>query len=201
MCILIAFIPEEQEAFKTAFSQTLQGRKPVTMAAALVTKANQRQKVVWNLRELVDRSGQAYAVLMVGNDCPSSQCAAPPPLPVIGQQKSPQTAQEQRASPRLGYGFRQQIAPIYGGALPQKKDFRYVRCHDISRSGFSFYLSEPPDYENLVIALGSPPQLNYLTARVARVGEEPRESGTACVVGCRFTGRLPGLPSAGPAPG
>jgi PAS domain S-box-containing protein len=192
-------IPEEQQAFQTAFSQTLQGHKPVTLAASLVTKANQRQKVVWNLRELVDRSGQAYAVLMVGNDCPSSQCGPPRPLPLIDQQKSPQTAREQRASPRLGYGFRQQIAPIYGGAIPQKKDFRYVQCHDISRGGFSFYLNEPPDYEDLVIALGSPPQLNYLAARVTRVAEEERESGTVCVVGCRFTGRLPGLPLAGRA--
>jgi hypothetical protein len=194
-------LPEEQDAFKTAFSKTLCEHKPATMAGSLVTKGNQRQKIFCNLRDLVDRSGQAYAVLLVGNDSPSSQFDGPRPLPAIGQPESPQTACELRASPRLGYGFRQQIAPIYGGVLPQKKDFRYVQCHDISRGGFSFYINEAPDYEDLVIALGSPPQLNYLTARVTRAGKEQRESGSVCVVGCRFTGRLPGLPSASRASG
>ncbi len=194
-------LPQEQEAFKTAFLQTLQGHKPVTMTGSLVTKGNQPQKVFWNLRELVDRSGQAYAVLLVGNDRPGSQFGGPRPLPAIVQPENPQSGEELRSSPRLGYSFRQQIAPIYGGALPQKKDLRYVQCKDISRSGFPFYFKQPPDYEDLVIVLGSSPQLRYLTARVIRVAEEPRESGTVSVVGCRFTGRLPGLPPTSRASG
>jgi PAS domain S-box-containing protein len=192
-------LPQDQAAFQTAFSQILKGHKPVTVAGRLVTKGNQRQAVFWNLRELADRSGQPYAVLVVGNDRADSQFGGPRPLPASGQPGNPQTGKDQRASPRLGYGVRQQIAPVIGGAPPQKRDFRYVRCKDISRGGISFYLQQPPDYEDLVVALGAPPQLNYLTARVVRVAEEAGESGSVCVVGCRFTGRLPGLPSIGRA--
>ena len=75
---------------------------------------------------------------------------------------------------------------------PEKSDFFYVQCKDISAGGVSFYLKQPPDYRNIVIALGHAPQLSYFTARVIRVMEETRGLGSVCVVGCQFTGHSAG---------
>jgi PAS domain-containing protein len=189
-------LPEGQLAFESAFAQTLRGHQPVTTAASLVTKGNQRQKIFWTLRELADRSGQAYAVLLVGNDRPDSQFAPQRAL-AAGQPENLPIGKERRSSPRRGYNCSQEIAPVYDGKLPRKEDLRFVRCNDISRGGLSFYLKQPPDFEELVISLGSSPHLSFFSARVVWVEEEIHASERVYLVGCRFTGRFPGFPAVG----
>ena len=43
-------VPEEQEAFTTAFSQVSQSRQPVNLTSWLLTKNNKRPRVHWSLR-------------------------------------------------------------------------------------------------------------------------------------------------------
>jgi hypothetical protein len=78
----------------------------------------------------------------------------------------------------------QRIAPLVGTGLPGPEAYRDVRCFDLSASGFSYLSPTPPEGSSLVVALGSQPNLTYLTAEVAHITP-------LTLVGCRFTGRLP----------
>jgi len=108
----------------------------------------------------------------------------------------------------------QRIALRRGPGIPDESEFIDVRCHDLTRKGFSFFLSSSPNFDSLVAAFGSPPELIYVAAKVSHcqevlvyssgvvepvrdpaehVGHQATEGQTATemvLVGCRFTARL-----------
>lgn len=97
---------------------------------------------------------------------------------------------DRRAVVRLRFPHKQFVAPYHGGCIPSRASFKEVVCRDISEQGFSFLATCPPDFEMLVVALGVPPNLTYMTARIAnrmRVSDGPIPLYR---IGCRFTGRL-----------
>ena len=94
--------------------------------------------------------------------------------------------QEIRHSCRMPY----LIAPYDNGRLPMRGQFREYEGRDISSKGFSFAASSRPDFSSLVVAIGDPPRLKYLTARVANVVEIEEDGRRLHRVGCAFTGRL-----------
>ena len=97
--------------------------------------------------------------------------------------------QEKRATFRHSFGVEQRIAGLIDGQMPSPSDFETVRCIDISQDGIGFYQKTRPDYQELVVGLGIPPQVVYMTARVAHV-EMIELCGTLVFrVGCEFTGR------------
>lgn len=122
---------------------------------------------------------------------------------------------ERRTDQRQLFLSKQRIAPRSGRGLPGESEFVEVACHDLSRGGFSFFLASRPDFDSLVVALGSPPETIYMAAEVThceevlvhgsgkveyvgdlagrRGDEDPGRQGAAVmvVVGCRFTERLP----------
>jgi hypothetical protein len=97
---------------------------------------------------------------------------------------------ERRTSPRRAYPFVQKIAPWSGDAPPSPKQFFRVQCKDIAEGGIAFFMERLPDFENLVMALGHPPKLTYITARVVRVAGVQHNGRHQYLVGCRFTGRF-----------
>lgn len=95
-----------------------------------------------------------------------------------------------RRRQRLPFNKVQRIAPYDALRLPSAEAmFREVRCHDISALGIAFYWPSRPDFEYLVLELGSPPEVTHITARVVRtvivVGTQSEH-----LVGCRFLGRV-----------
>jgi len=91
-------------------------------------------------------------------------------------------------SKRYSYETTQWIAPCSGGPLPDRSEFREVRCRDISTGGFAFLSPQPPDFEQVVVRLGDGKHAIYATARV--VHTVPNHDGDGHLVGCQFTGRL-----------
>jgi len=98
--------------------------------------------------------------------------------------------QDNRSSSRQTFGVEQQIARLVHGVLPTPDAFHSVRCADISPAGFAFYQATRPDFEELVVALGLPPDLVYMTARVVHTELIELCGHLAFRVGCRFTGQL-----------
>ena len=88
-----------------------------------------------------------------------------------------------RRSRREPYPRHQLIAPGVCRRRPRLEEFREERCFDLSASGFSFLATHSPDYQTLVVALGNPPNLTYLSAEIAH-------TTPLILVGCRFTGRI-----------
>lgn len=117
----------------------------------------------------------------------STEGVAPlrPFQPLVGK-----SGPERRTSPRRVYNYRQRIAPIFDGQLPTPDDFYDVACRDISAGGFAFVFDRPPEFESLVVELGSGESASRLAAQVMRVRPLTEEGEEGYLVGCRFTGRI-----------
>lgn len=95
-----------------------------------------------------------------------------------------------RVAARRSFDYRQFVAPYNGGSLPSKATFREVTCQDISATGFSFYSSQLPDFDGLVVALGVAPNLTYMTARIVNRSQVADDPAPMYRIGCRFSGRV-----------
>ena len=97
---------------------------------------------------------------------------------------------ERRRRARLSYPYSQRIAPILDGRLPDDEEFVQIQCNDIAAGGFSFISAKPMQSDMLVVALGTPPRLTYLTAQVAHVTRIERDGNRMYLVGCSYIGRI-----------
>lgn len=109
-------------------------------------------------------------------------------------EKIPTTPEERewfdrRGGARKGFETTQWLAPFTPGKAIRRESFREVRCRDISLGGFSFVLEEVPDFTEVIVALGSPPNVTYVRAKVVHVGKGTPHPGSF-LVGCRFAERL-----------
>ena len=94
-----------------------------------------------------------------------------------------------RSRPRRAFSFLQQIAPIVDGKLPDRRHFQAIHCRDISSGGFSFIAATPPEHKTYVVALGMPPVMTYLMAKIAHVTAVIRNDKPRFLVGCQYVGR------------
>ncbi len=124
------------------------------------------------------------------------------------------SAEERRRAPRNPFRVEQRIAQATGRRVPELSTFFPVKCSDLSTRGFSFSIKRCPQFESIVLALGTPPDVIYIAAEVrhctevmtypsgrvevldqqgAETGQEgPGVEGVerSFVIGCEFTGRL-----------
>jgi hypothetical protein len=66
-----------------------------------------------------------------------------------------------------------------------------IRCHDIGAKGISFFQSECPDFERLVISLGTTEKPLFMAAEVMNSKVVYMYGAVGYLVGCRFTARVP----------
>jgi hypothetical protein len=97
---------------------------------------------------------------------------------------------DRRGVVRVRFPHRQFVAPYHGGCIPSRASFKEVVCRDISEQGFSFLASCQPDFDMLVVALGVPPNVTYMTARIVNRIRVSAVASPLYRIGCRFTGRL-----------
>jgi len=100
------------------------------------------------------------------------------------------TSGDRRRRPRRTFAYFQRIAPTFDGRIPPLRMFRRVKCLDISAGGFSFLSSVTPNETDFVVALGNPPVVIHVAARVAHVTPTEYEGQPMFLVGCSYTGRL-----------
>lgn len=97
---------------------------------------------------------------------------------------------ERRESPRQPFPYTQYIAAYRQGEVLSPSQFEKVRCHDLSATGFSFWIEAPPEYRFLVVRFGAPPEFMYLTAEVMHTTKRSRDGRVMFVVGCKFLERV-----------
>ncbi|HEX3997185.1 MAG TPA: PAS domain S-box protein [Pirellulales bacterium] len=97
---------------------------------------------------------------------------------------------DRRRRPRRSFTYYQRIAPSENGRLPPLRMFRRVKCLDISAGGFSFLSAVRPSETDYVVALGNPPVVINVAARVMHVTPTDYEGQPAYLVGCKYTGRI-----------
>ena len=168
------------------------------------TEQVETEKELQRLREAAERATKALAeyrsAAEMGSQADGQPDAAkeaapaangpgetgPLPFQPVGAKHS----KDLRTSPRRNYQYRQTVAPMFGRELPPQTKFFEVECKDISAGGIAFYLDRPPDFENVVVALGRPPAQTHFTARVVRIATLRRDGKRCYLIGCRFTGRV-----------
>lgn len=101
--------------------------------------------------------------------------------------------QQRRQSVRFPFAAVQLALPLIPGRPLDRDSLCKVRCHDLSRSGISFYWPREPDFSNICLGLGTRGKRSWIKARVIHTrcieGEEPRY-----LVGCALVERVD-LPS------
>jgi hypothetical protein len=99
-------------------------------------------------------------------------------------------------SPKRRYAFdaQQRVVPIEAATRrPCLEQAATVRCHDISGQGISFFWPDDPDFDQLVISLGSEGRPIWMNAEVMQSKAVFMHGEIQTLVGCRFMGRLQGL--------
>ncbi len=97
---------------------------------------------------------------------------------------------ERRIRNRQSFSTVQSVAPIIEGRLPKLSELHEVLCHDLSTSGFSFYVASPPTTESLLVRLAGNGKATFLTAQVMHCRQVADGGETAFLAGCKFTGRV-----------
>lgn len=96
---------------------------------------------------------------------------------------------DRRTGVRKGFETTQWLAPFVPGRPVRRESFVEVRCRDISLGGFSFIFHEQPDFQEVIVALGTPPNVTYVRAKVMHVGKGT-PTPSSYLIGCRFAERL-----------
>ena len=125
-----------------------------------------------------------------------SSAWSPQALPTDGSQAAggsgrlpPSVPLERRKHPRRSFPYKQRVAAVVDGKLPDQGTFTDVQCKDIAASGFSFLSPTPPPSDTLVVALGAAPRVTYLVAQVAHVTRLEKRGQRKFIIGCRYVGR------------
>lgn len=131
-----------------------------------------------------------------GADSTGSAADAPASKPGPGEVL---TKRELRLYARKPFLRSAMIAPYVATRFPTPEEFLPIQCFDISLSGISFFLPEPPTHKRYVIALGQGNDVIYTSAEVVRRQVTKLHTLAMYFIGCRLTGRLQ-PPGPQPAP-
>ena len=99
------------------------------------------------------------------------------------------SSSDHRSAERHAFACQQLLAPFRQRRLPSQAEFRPVLCQDLSPGGFAFFLSDRPDFDELIVALGQVP-FQFFTAQVQNQTRTRVKRSLGYRIGCRFTGRI-----------
>ena len=193
-------VPEELSVVNQALEQVSKSLNPLLMETWALSKSGERRRIQWSLAALTDEAEQLEQMILTGIDvtrqreieteleqlrAAAGDSSAARPFSPIPEGKN----SERRQRTRRSFPYVQMIAPLIAGQAPEEHHFRPVRCRDISPTGFSFLSPVPPDFQDLMVALGGESTTTYLAARVMHATIIERDNKAAYIVGCRYLSR------------
>jgi hypothetical protein len=94
-------------------------------------------------------------------------------------------------SRRYPYQCEQRLATWQQGDPPPTiHDFQTVRCHDIAVDGLSFFWPQEPDFESVIISIGSGDKLIFMHAQISDDKAVCMDHEVAYLVRCRYVRRM-----------
>jgi diguanylate cyclase (GGDEF)-like protein len=81
----------------------------------------------------------------------------------------------------------QRIAPFVDGNFPEPGMFREITCEDLSATAFTYVVSEPPEYDRVLVSLGESTASAYATATVQDCRNIGTDAAPLYRIACRFT--------------
>jgi hypothetical protein len=100
---------------------------------------------------------------------------------------------ERRASRRQSYPVTQRIAQTV--FEPTADDIQSVRCHDVSSVGFSYWDTQPPRSDQLVVELGVGDDRQPLVAEIRHCTVVTCWQSPLVLIGCHIVGKANMLPA------
>jgi len=210
----LASLPVRHVLTATADSRTLppevrglrQASGPVRFECSLQTRTGGCRVVRFSGTVRREPGGHKHLMLVGTDTTPRLETLGPPGRPGATGQPEPApfgrapadpqrhrvargTKIDRRRVTRHHYPYEQEVAPIEDDRLPSREAFRLVSCRDISPKGFSFLTREPPCYDKLVAAFGSPQAPIYVVARVIHISMTGIDGKPRYLVGCQYIGR------------
>ena len=180
-------LPDEAEQFRMVFQTWRHNVDPLEYESPLLTKQSKERRIVWSCMAVPNADDEGLTFIVTGVDVTNYRDTKSLAVQADEDERS-EVYKERRHEVRRAYPYMQYVAPVVGARLPYWSDFASVCCSDITSSGFSFLASGPPQSDRLVVALGDPPNLTHLLARVMHVTR--LKDKDAYRVGCRYTSRV-----------
>ena len=97
---------------------------------------------------------------------------------------------ERRNSARFDFHTIQLAASANGDAMPAMPAFKTIRCHDISCGGFSYYSTEKPPTDKVILLLQTGGLRHCIEGRIIYSRPILRSGDLQFLVGCQFTRRV-----------
>jgi PAS domain S-box-containing protein len=193
-------IAEEVGVVQQGLGQVASAINPLMMETWAVCKSGERRRIQWSLAGITDGVGKLERVVLTGIDVTRQREIEAELAQARGEEGESDENQPFRAIPqgpkgdrrvrtRRTFPYVQLIAPMIDGQMPDDHRFRPVRCRDISPTGFSFLSPTPPDFQDLMVALGGETTTTYMAARVMHATIVERDNQIAYIVGCRYLAR------------
>ena len=82
------------------------------------------------------------------------------------------------------------VAYARGSMLPTDANLMEVECDNVSRSGFAYWIHNPPAQSELLVVFGEAPNQVRVRARVVHWKVADHNGRLRTLVGCQFVGRL-----------
>ena len=212
--------PKDIDSYRESITRLIASGRSDALEADLLTKHSEHRVIAWRLAAAPRANDASETFMLTGIDITKQRLAeeraerarrALAHLRTTGDETDEDTnsqvsrsgrsgelasgrrltEDERREKPRRPFPYYQNIAYMTANTYPVEDDFIKVRCRDIAAGGFSFVSPTPPQDDRLVVALGSPRHLTYLTARVVHVTQVVEQDELIHVVGCQYTGRAP----------
>lgn len=211
-------VREDSDLFDVIFKKLKRGETSVQYESSLLTKHGQQRHIAWSYAAVTKPDGTLQSIVATGVDVTEQREAESRAQRAeetvervrrkmadqasgrgIAEDEAPQATwqafvgegvhSDRRRRPRRSYPYKQKIAPILDGKLPDLDSLVEIECKDIGPGGFSFLSATPPASDALVVALGSRSRFTYLTADVVHITRVDRDDGHKYVIGCAYTGR------------
>lgn len=190
-------LPEDVELFRVVFQRLRDGVSPIDYENSVLTKGSEQRRIAWSCATVSCPDESNGTMIATGIDVTKWRMPQPKdPGAPAGEGTWEEavstillTHGERRQWPRRSYPYKQSIAPIVDGKLPEANRFESVQCNDIAAGGFSYLSPTPPESDEIVVELGTGPKLTYITAQVMHITRRKRQGGHVYLIGCRYTGR------------
>lgn len=84
----------------------------------------------------------------------------------------------------------QYIAPRQGETYPTPDQFAQVLCRNLTGKGFSYFSTELPTTDALIVGLGTPPELQFFLIEITQIVPTSVNGEEGHCVDCRFVRKL-----------
>jgi hypothetical protein len=109
----------------------------------------------------------------------------------VGQRRKIDDSAHDAESKRYPYDCYQQLATWTSGDPPPiMEQFAKVRCHDISVSGISFFWPRVPDFESVIVSIGTGEKLIFMHAQICDHKAVFMHNDVSFLVECRYVRRM-----------